>query len=170
MGPREQGHTPVLTTLHCPRSAMLSRPPQIGFGTRICLTSAWVLLLGAPMRTLLVQKEKRWHALETDVTSETPIQLNMDFNTLSFACLASVAAAQVPQFRFSEYGNGDTTCDSANLISPSVSIPGTGDVLFCVQFPTGTSSIQYALLEGSQAGFTVDLFTNNVCNGPAIAS
>lgn len=97
-------------------------------------------------------------------------EYNMQYTTFIFAGLASIAAAQGPMFRFSEYGNGDTTCDSANLISPSISIPGTGDVSSCIQFPTGTSSIQYALLDGSQAGCTVDLFTNNVCNGPAISS
>lgn len=86
------------------------------------------------------------------------------------ATFVGLAAAQQPAFRFSPYGNGDTTCNAGNLISPTTSIPGTGDVGNCVQLATGTSSIQYALLEGSQEGCTVSLWTNNVCSGPAITS
>lgn len=84
--------------------------------------------------------------------------------------LAGLAAAQQPAFRFSPYGNGDTTCDADNLISPTASIPGTGDVSSCVQLASGTSSLQYSLLDGSQAGCTVSLWTNNACNGPVISS
>ncbi|KAK4634203.1 Ecp4 [Fulvia fulva] len=70
-----------------------------------------------------------------------------------------------PSFRFSEYGNGDTTCSPDNLISPSVSIDdGFGG---CKQFPANTNSVQYALLEGSRAGCIVKLFTNNACNESA---
>lgn len=87
------------------------------------------------------------------------------------AATAGLAAAQsAPAFRFSPYGNGDTTCDADNLISPTTNIPGTGDVSSCVQFATGTSSVRYALLEGSQEGCTVALWTNNACNGDAITS
>lgn len=86
------------------------------------------------------------------------------------AGFVGLAAAQQPAFRFAPYGNGDTTCNPDNLISPTTSIPGSGDVESCVQFATGTSSVQYALLEGSPEGCTVNLWTNNVCNGPAIAS
>ncbi|KAJ4404938.1 hypothetical protein N0V82_010408, partial [Gnomoniopsis sp. IMI 355080] len=83
--------------------------------------------------------------------------------------LAAMATAQdQPSFRFQPYGNSDTTCAGENLISPTTSIPGTGDVSSCVQFATGTNSIQYTLLDGSKAGCVVDLFTNNACNGPAI--
>lgn len=86
------------------------------------------------------------------------------------AVFVGLAAAQQPAFRFSPYGNGDTTCDADNLISPTTSIPGTGDVSSCVQLASGTSSLQYSLLEGSQAGCTVSLWTNNACNGPVISS
>ena len=69
----------------------------------------------------------------------------MQYLTLALTTLVSMAAAQDPtynvMFRFSEYGNGDTTCDPANLISPSVSINGP-DVGASQQFPVGTVSHQ----------------------------
>ncbi|KAI5367738.1 hypothetical protein Slin15195_G028700 [Septoria linicola] len=93
----------------------------------------------------------------------------MQYSSFVLATWASMAAAQSgPMLRFSEYGNGDTTCNPDNLISPSINIPGTGDVGSSIQFPVGTSSIQYALLDGSEGGYKVELFTSNTCIGPAI--